>query len=1022
MEAEMALGRHAAITGDLHSLVAEHPTRERLTAQLMRALYHSGRQADALDCFEMLRARLVDELGIEPSRELRQLERAVLRQELDDPFSGVPVERLQSRFPRQRGALAADAPVSPGQTPFVGREAERAELARLLQRTLGGQGALVMIGGEPGVGKTRLSQDVAAEGHRRGFLVLTGHCYEAHAGFPYMPLVEIIEGAARNMPLAEFRVALGEAAPEFARLVPQLRQMLPDIPPPLELPPDQQRRYIFSCISDYVARVARTRPRLYVLEDLHWADESTLLLLEHLAERLSTSPVLIIGTYRDPPIDIPPSLAGTLSELVRRRQAWVMSLKRHSEAEVAILLHGLSGHPPPPEVIAAIYAETEGNAFFVEEVFRYLAETGRLLDEGGRLRTDLRIEELDVPENVRLVTGQRLDRLGETTRHMLTAAAVIGRRCNLEVLEAVDEVRGDQLLDAIDEAERARLAFTKQVGRQSYLWFAHELIRQTLLGRLSAPRRQRYHLRVAKALELVHADGLHSHAAEIAEHMWQAGTAADPLRTMHYLALAGDRAQEAAAFEEALRHFGHALSILPADEARRRADLLIKVGLAQRSLCQWNDTVATWNEALTLLEMLGEVDAVASLCWDFCMQFTWANRFAEQQAIAQRGLSVVGDRPGHQARLLAMRAVGRGIAGDFAEAAADIAEAKRLAEGQSDDRLSTDVAFGETVHHYSYMQLPQLVEAGRRAVTGLRKAGELWNLTDALVFLDLGYVFQGRFADSDELNQELEPLANRLGHMGAQVIARRNRIPKLAAQAAALGVLDELSLAQSAIAPSMGTHWMAYANTQRGIVHLWRGDWVRARTDMEEGARLAFPGTFWYGIHHGFLFLLVALCGERDVARNIFERFAALPKPGRGNTMGAWSLAALAAEGVGILGDTGQARMLHRLFKEDLARGTVIRQYDGALLERVAAMAAAAAGLHEQAEAHFETALHQAEELPHVMERPHVRHFYGRFLIERASSGDVGRAQALLDEAILGYRSIGMPRHVAMAEQLLKRV
>jgi tetratricopeptide (TPR) repeat protein len=686
------------------------------------------------------------------------------------------------------------------------------------------------------------------------------------------------------------------------------------------------------------------------------------------------------------------------------------------------LLRALSGHHPPPDVSAAIYAETEGNAFFVEEDYRYLVETGRLLDQAGQFRTDLHIGELDVPESVRLVTARRLERLGEATRRMLTAAAVIGRRSNLEVLEAVEEVRGDQLLDAIDEAERAGVTFTEQLGRQSHLWFAHELIRQTLFSSLSAPRRQRYHVRVADALESVHANDLRSHAAEIAGHLWQAGTVADPLRTAHYLALAGDRAQEAAAFEEALRNYGNALSILPADEPRRRADLLVKVGLAQRSVGQWDETVATWNQALTLLEALGEVDAVASLCWDFCLQFTWANRFAEQQAIAQRGLSVVGDRPRDQARLLAARALGRGFAGDFAEATADITEAKSLAEAQADDRLSTDVAFAETVHHYAFMQLPQLVEASRRAVTGLRNAGALWNLAGALTFLDLGYVFQGRFTDSDELNQELEQLANRVGHIGAQVIARRNRFPKLAAQAAALGELDELSRSQLAIAASMGMHWVAYANTQRGIVHLWRGDWARARTDMEEGARLAFPG-FWYGIHHGFLFLLAALSNERAVARRIFERVAgALPKPGRGNTMGSWSLAALAAEGAGILGDLGSAQMLHHLVEEDLARGTVIRQYDGALLERAAAMAAAAAGLHEQAEAHFETALHQAEELPHMMERPHVRHFYGRFLIDRASSRDVGRAGALLDEAILGYRTIEMPRHAAMVEQLLKRV
>jgi hypothetical protein len=135
--------------------------------------------------------------------------------------------------------------------------------------------------------------------------------------------------------------------------------------------------------------------------------------------------------------------------------------------------------------------------------------------------------------------------------------------------------------------------------------------------------------------------------------------------------------------------------------------------------------------------------------------------------------------------------------------------------------------------------------------------------------------------------------------------------------------------------------------------------------------------------------------------------------------MGAWCLASLAAEGVGVLGDVERARLLHPLVAEDLARGTVIRQYDGALLQRAAAMAAAAAALPDRAEEHFETALRQAQELPHLMERPAVRHFYARFLVDRGGTGDLARARYLLEEAVTGYRHIGMPRHETMAQQLL---
>jgi tetratricopeptide (TPR) repeat protein len=369
-----------------------------------------------------------------------------------------------------------------------------------------------------------------------------------------------------------------------------------------------------------------------------------------------------------------------------------------------------------------------------------------------------------------------------------------------------------------------------------------------------------------------------------------------------------------------------------------------------------------------------------------------------------------------------MRATGLGEAGRFEEAGDDIAEARRLAEALGDERLMAEVALGETLYHYFLMQLPQLREAGRRAVTGLREAGALWNLADALTFLDVACVFQGCFAESDEVNRELESLSHRIGHLGAQVIARRNRIPKIIAQSADLAVLDELSLLQANVAPNMGAHWVAYANTQRGIVHFWQGDWAQARTDMEEGVRLAFPG-FWYGIHHGFLFLLLAASGERGPADELFERFSeVLPTLGRGNTMGAWCLASLAAEGVAVLGDAERARLLHPVVAEDLVRGTVIRQYDGALLQRAAGMAAAAAGLSDTAEEHFETALRQAEDLPHLMERPAVRHFYAQFLIDRGGSSDLERARTLLDEALPGYRGIGMPRHEEMARQLLGRL
>ena len=900
-------------------------------------------------------------------------------------------------------------------TPFVGRELEKAELRRLMERALAGQGGVVMVGGEPGVGKTRLCREIAQEGRQSGFRALTGHCYEREGDIAYMPWVEMMEQVAAGASPTALMDALGDTAPEMARLVPELRRLLPDIPAPIELPADQQRRYTFNSIGDYIIRVARLQPRLYVLEDLHWADESTLLLLEYLAERLMTSPVLILGTYRDPPLDISPALERTLVTLVRHRHTRILGLKHHPPADVAEMLRVLSGQPPPAPVAEAIYAETEGNAFFVEEVFRHLAETGVLMDEEGRYRADLRVGELDVPRNVRLVTAQRLERLTEATRRMLTMAAIIGRRFSFELLEDVSGLDEDALLDAVDEAELARLVHADAVSQGSF-WFNHELIRQTLLAQLSAPRRQRHHLRVADAIERRH---IEARAAEIAHHLVAAGPAAGGERTARYLTLAGDRALAAVAFEDALRDYAQALSVLPADQGRQRADVLLRVGLAQRGLRRWDETVATWHEALGILEDLGEVDAVITLCWDFAFQLVWANRFSEAQAVAERGLSISGDRRSSRARLLGMRALGLGEAGRFDEATAVIAEARRIADSLPDDRLGAEVSLCETVHHYLFMQLPQLMEAGRRAAAGLRREAVPWHVADALTFLDVAYVFQGHLAESDALHVELEPLAHEVGHLGAQVIARRNRFPKLAAQRADLSELEALSVTQADAVHTMGDHWVAYAHTQRGVLHVWQGDWTRARAEMEAGVRLAFPG-FWYGIHHGFLFLLLAMSGDRTGALAVLDGVAeALPTPRTGNGIGAWSLASLAAEGVGVLGEAERADPLYRLVAEDLANGTVLRQYDGALLHRAAGMAAATAGLLEEAEEHFSTALRLADEMPHMMERPQVKYWYGRFLGERGTPDDLSRAHLLLDDAVTEYASIGMERHRAMSEQLL---
>src|SRR5438093_7467995 len=501
---------------------------------------------------------------------------------------------------QQEAPVVTAGPVLAERTPYVGREAERAELRRLMEQAIAGQGSIVLIRGEPGVGKTRLAQELVLEARKVGMFDATGRCYEMEGAPPYIPYIEMLQQSLRRGPDA-FRTALGENAGEVAKILPELRRVYDDIPPPLELPPEQERLYLFNSILEFLQRVSGVIPLLQVVDDLHWADDATLMLLQHIAQNQDKMAILTVATYRDIELDAARPFAQTLESLVRQRLAHRIALKPLPEAGVEAMLRALTAQPPPPALVQAIYRETEGNPFFVEEVFQHLLEQGRLLDAEGHWRSDLQVGELDVPEGVRLVISRRLERVSEDCRIALTDAAVVGRDFGFQMLQALTELGADRLLDAVDEAERANLivaaddvpSVETDRALEARFRFAHELIRQTLVSALSLPRRQRLHLRVAETMEQVYGRGAVAYAADMAHHLFQAGAGADAAKTARHLVLAGDPSLHGAAFGQALRNYDAAFSLQPESDRGARADLLYKRGLARRSLSgQWDDTLS----------------------------------------------------------------------------------------------------------------------------------------------------------------------------------------------------------------------------------------------------------------------------------------------------------------------------------------------------------------------------------------------------------------------------------------------
>ena len=254
------------------------------------------------------------------------------------------------------------------------------------------------------------------------------------------------------------------------------------------------------------------------------------------------------------------------------------------------MLQGLSQRQAPESLVSLIFEESQGNPFFVEEVYRHLVEEGKVFDAAGQFRTDIEIDEIDVPENVRLIIGRRLERLDENEKRVLAAAAVIGRSFSFQLLTAISRIDVDELFTVIEKAQQMGIIVPSSEGPEQPFTFAHELVRQTLLAGISAPRRQQLHAGVADAIERLYPGAVNERAGEIADHLLKAGSFADRQKLVRWLTLAGKSALKAAAFEEARRNFRSALSHQDAVDVAERADLLASLAMAELGLEQWDVT------------------------------------------------------------------------------------------------------------------------------------------------------------------------------------------------------------------------------------------------------------------------------------------------------------------------------------------------------------------------------------------------------------------------------------------------
>ena len=905
-------------------------------------------------------------------------------------------------------------------TPFVGRDAERAAVTAHLNDLSKGTGALVLISGEPGVGKTRLAEEASKEASRRGHRTLVGRSYDVDSPVPYLPFTELLEAAAKDVDRDTFRIALGDAAGEIAKIMPQLRNLYDDIPPGLELPPEQERRYLFNSIVEFLKRAASTRPLVLMLDDIHWADEASLSVLQQVAQHLESIPVLIVGTYRDVELDVNRPLVRVLDDLLRRRLAHRISLKRFSEDAVEAMLTKLAEREPPRNLVQAVYRETDGNAFFIEEVFRHLLEQDRLFDAEGGWQSSVELGEVEVPEGVRLVIGRRLQGLGEQTRKALRAAAVVGRSFDYRLLETLQEVDPDSLLDAVDQAEQLTLIEPISTDpTETRFQFNHELIRQTLLSDVSLPRRQQLHLRVAKAMEKIYERDLAEKAAEIVNHLYRSASS-DADMTTKYLLMAGARANESAAFEDAFRYYGDCLGLVEGDDDDAlTAEALVGLGHAERSLGDHDQALANWRRALAIYQRLDDHQAIARVAHDMVLQLGWAGQWEELIEIAAQALGVIGDRPTPE-RCLISSFAGIGISwiGQYEAADPMVEEALELARRLDDDVLLGICLTGKAVHRYAYGGLEDCIELTKQGMDLLRETEAQWNYATALAFLTITLSNTGRSEEVEPYASELEQLSDRLGFGGGLMFANRARIVAPIIQGEDIERLERLTQLDLEICERHNLPWIGQSHAFIARARYLAGDESGSIEHARLGNELDLPGVL-RGFTLGVLFIVLAYAGRRDEALGLWDDIGPrLPQPNTVAPIGAWMLVSQTVEGLSVLGEHERAAELYPTVL-NVASTQLTYRFDGRPYESVAGLAAAAGRQWDAAEQHFTRAMQLADDLDLKVERLDTMRFRGMALLEK---GDTDRGKNMLESARDGYKGLGMLPYVSFTEELLNRV
>jgi class 3 adenylate cyclase/tetratricopeptide (TPR) repeat protein len=920
--------------------------------------------------------------GVFPS-DLPEPERKVAEPRMPAPVSVLP------------GPLTTTPP-----SPFVGRSNELARLTELLPAGADESLRVALLAGEPGSGKSRLVRELAHDAADEGVLVLYGSC-DAVVNTPYQPFLEALDFLVDVLPADVLRWCVGTGGGELTRLLPDLPARLGPLGTPAGADPDTERHRLQTAVSDFLERVGELQPVLFVVDDLHWADASTLHLFRHLA-RVGEARLLLLATYRDREPEVRPEFTDALADISRLEELERMRLDGLDGEDIdEFVRRSTDGDVEVAELAPSIEELTAGNPFLVCELWRALVESEALDVTEGRVRLAQPIAEVSSPDSVREVVQFRLARLDEQTRVLLEVAAVIGAEFELAVLRrAVPETV--EFSTALDDAVRS--GTIEELPGLTHR-FTHELVRRAVADDLTGVRRAELHVRVGEALEAVHAANPGRVLPALAYHFTLGAPVADTERAVHYNVEAAESAMAALAYEDAAAHFTQALE-LGVEDARERARLELERANAHRFSGQWLPALEASRAAAALAREVGDAElfARAALRSEDASNIP---SLSDEQTIGLLREAVAMLDP-EDSNLLAqvLSALGRSLAlfGDDAAGArsarlSGIEMARRL-----DDPPTLAMVLTQEDPRNLTGSLEESLENLREGREAARQIGSLYFESEAawrtiVTLVSLGELPAAR--EELELYREL---------------AQESRLPDklynstLFASALALcdGRLDdaEAFAEQAAVyedemrAPPSGSYGIQLFGIRREQGRL--GELTPLLDLMSAKQQNAWA---W---RPGYVALLVEL-GRQEEARAEMSRLRADGFESVARDFSVPSLVYL-TDACWALGDAESAALLYDALRPLEGRMVQIGQLTACYgsADRYLGMLAAVRRDWETAEAHFERALLFNRQVGANTWTAHTAFEYASMLRERGRDADEGRASELQAYAALACEQFGL--------------